>query len=456
MLDTLRERITKALGSLRGNRKLTEAAVEDTLRQVRRALLEADVALPVAREFTELVRQRTVNAEVLESLSPAQTIISIVYEELTLLLGESNVPINQAPSGPTVILIAGLQGSGKTTTAAKLAQHFKQRSQKRVLLASVDVYRPAAIDQLRTLAETAGAHFWETDASQKPEDIAKAAVSHAKKSAIDIVIVDSAGRLHVDTQMMDEIQGVHRAISPHETLFVIDAMIGQDAVNSASAFDETLELTGVIVTKLDSDTRGGALMSVRQVTGKPVKFIGVGEGIDSLEQFHPDRIASRIIGMGDVQTLIESVQQKADQDKVKRFEQKIRKGQRWDLADYRDQIQMSQDMGGASSFVKMIPGLSPEKLTGLSDADATVRREIAIINSMTPHERQRPAIVRASRRARIAAGSGVEVRHVSQLLRKFEKMQKMMRKLRSKNSKMQIPGLEEIPGMEQLRDRFPS
>ena len=451
MLDTLRDRITSALGSLRGNKKLTESVVNDSLRQVRRALLEADVALPVAREFIEQVKVRAVNAETLASLTPAQSIISIVHEELTVLLGDSNVPINQSDSGPTVILIAGLQGSGKTTTAAKLARVLNEKDKKSVLLTSVDIYRPAAIDQLKTLSETVGAEFWNTDPNAPAQDIATAAVAHARRSSIDYVIVDSAGRLHVDQEMMDEIQRVHRAISPHETLFVLDAMIGQDAVNSASAFNEKLDLTGVVVTKLDSDARGGALMSVRQITGKPVKFIGVGEGIDALEHFHPDRMASRIIGMGDVLTLIESVQEKADQDKAKQLEQKVRKGRRLDLADYRDQMLMTLEMGGIGSLAKMIPGLSSSKLPELSGADEVVRREIAIINSMTPHERERPAIIRASRRVRIATGSGVEVRHVSQLLRKYEKMQKTMRKM----ARQQGKGRMQIPGMEQLKDQFP-
>ena len=449
MLDTLRDRITKALGSIRGKRKLSEATVDDTLRQVRRALLEADVALPVARSLIDQIKSRALVSEVLESLTPAQTIISIVQEELTKVLGESNVPINLASSGPSVILIAGLQGSGKTTTAAKLAHVFKHQQQKRVLLASVDIYRPAAIDQLRTLSKSVDVDFWETDVSQKPEAIAKAAVAQARKTATDVLIVDSAGRLHVDQEMMDEIQRVHRVISPNETLFVIDAMIGQDAVNSASAFNDGLELTGVIVTKLDSDTRGGALLSVRHVTGKPVKFIGVGESVEAFEHFHPDRMASRILGMGDVLTLIESVKEKTDEDKAKQLERKLRSGRKLDLADYRDQVQMTLEMGGIANLAKMIPGLSSQSVPDLSGADEVVRREIAIINSMTPRERQFPAIIRASRRARIAAGSGVEVRYVSQLLRKYDKLQKTMRKMGRQKGKMQMPGLEE------LKDRFP-
>ena len=448
MLDTLRERISNALGSLRGKKILTEANIDDTLRQVRRALLEADVALPVARQFIEQVKVRAIDAEVLDSLTPEQTIISIVHEELSALLGQANVPIELASSGPSVVLVAGLQGSGKTTTCAKLAHVFREQK-KRVLLASVDIYRPAAIDQLRTLAETVGADFWETDIGLKPELTAKAAIAHARQGAIDVVIVDSAGRLHIDKEMMAEIQSVHRAIAPHETLFVIDAMIGQDAVTSAAAFDETLALTGVVVTKLDSDTRGGALLAVRQVTGKPVKFIGVGEAIDAFEHFHPERIASRILGMGDVLTLIESVQQKTDEDKAKALEKKLRTGRRLDLGDYRDQMQMTLEMGGIANLAKMIPGMPADKVPGLGNADRDVLREIAIINSMTPHERARPAIIRASRRTRIAAGSGVEVRYVSQLLRKFEKLQRTMRKVGRQKGKMQLPGMEE------LKNRFP-
>lgn len=449
MLDTLRDRIANALGSIRGKKKLSEATVDETLRQVRRALLEADVALPVARTLIDQIKVRALDSEVLASLTPAQTIISIVQEELTKILGESNVPINLTSSAPSVILVAGLQGSGKTTTAAKLAHMFKHQQQKRVLLASIDVYRPAAIDQLRTLSGSVGADFWETDVNQQPEPIAKAALAQARKTSADILIVDTAGRLHVDQQMMNEIKRVHRAVSPVETLFVIDAMIGQDAVNSASAFDEALDLTGVVVTKLDSDSRGGALLSVKQVTGKPVKFIGVGEGVEDFEHFHPDRIASRILGMGDVLTLIESVKEKADENKAKQLERKLRSGRRLDLADYREQIQMTLEMGGIANLAKMIPGLSSASAPDLSGADEVVRREVAIINSMTARERQFPAIIRASRRARIAAGSGVEVRHVSQLLRKYEKLQKSMKKMSRQKGKMQMPGLEE------LKDRFP-
>ncbi len=449
MLDSLRDRITKALSSLRGSRKLTEKNIDETLQQVRRVLLEADVALPVIRQFIEQVKARTVNTQVMDSLTPEQTIISIVHEEMTALLGEANVPINRAEFGPSVILLAGLQGSGKTTTAGKLAHHLIEQEKQRVLLVSIDLYRPAAIEQLKTLAQQVTAEFWETDVSHAPEKIAKAAVAHARKSSIDTIIIDSAGRLHVDETMMHEIQQVQQLIAPHETLFVIDAMIGQDAVNSASAFNDALELTGVIVTKLDSDARGGALMSVRQVTGKPVKFVGTGEGVNALEKFHPDRTASRIIGLGDMLTLIESVQQKTNEEKAKQWEQKLRKGSRLDLADYREQMRMMLDMGGVKNLTSMMPESSAVKQLNSDNADQDLRREIAIIDSMTPHERRFPAAIRASRRARIALGSGVEVRHVNQLLRKYEKLQRNLKKMVRQKGNMNVPG------MDQLTDRFP-
>ena len=449
MLESLRNRINQALGTVRGSNKLSEKAVEEALRQVRRALLEADVALPVAREFIDQVRLRASGAEVLSSLTPAQTMIGIVHEELTRVIGDSNVPLNLSGTPPVVILIAGLQGSGKTTTVGKLARILKREFQKRVMVASVDVYRPAAVDQLRKLAEMVEVDFYETDLGQKPQEIARSAIAHARSLTADVVIIDSAGRLHIDDQMMDELRAIHADISPDETLFVIDAMTGQDAVNSASAFNDALPLSGVVVTKLDSDTRGGALLSVRHITGKPVKFIGVGEAVDALEQFHPDRIASRILGMGDVLSLIESAQQKADKGKAQNLEQKLRKGRRFDLGDYRDQMMMAQDMGGMSSIAKLLPGLSSAKMPDMDKLEESTKRDIAIINSMTPHERRHPAIIRGSRRVRICAGSGVEARFVNQLLRKFDKMQKMTRKFSQNKGKMSIPG------MDNLSDKFP-
>ena len=449
MLESLRNRINQALGTIRGSNKLSEKAVEEALRQVRRALLEADVALPVAREFIDQVRLRASSAEVLSSLTPAQTMIGIVHEELTRVIGDSNVPLNLSGTPPVVILVAGLQGSGKTTTVGKLARILKRQFQKRVMVASVDVYRPAAVDQLRKLAEMAEVDFYETDIGQKPQEIARSAIAHARSLTADVVIIDSAGRLHIDDQMMDELRAIHAGTSPDETLFVIDAMTGQDAVNSASAFNDALPLSGVVVTKLDSDTRGGALLSVRHITGKPVKFIGVGEAVDALEQFHPDRIASRILGMGDVLSLIESAQQKADKGKAQNLEQKLRKGRRFDLGDYRDQMMMAQDMGGMSNIAKLLPGLSSAKMPDMGKLEESTKRDIAIINSMTPHERRHPAIIRGSRRVRICAGAGVEARFVNQLLRKFDKMQKMTRKFSQNKGKMSIPG------MDNLTDKFP-
>ena len=449
MLESLRNRINQALGTIRGSNKLSERAVEEALRQVRRALLEADVALPVTREFIDQVRLRASSAEVLSSLTPAQTMIGIVHEELTRVIGDSNVPLNLSGTPPVVILVAGLQGSGKTTTVGKLAGILKRQFQKRVMVASVDVYRPAAVDQLRKLAEMVEADFYETDIDQKPQEIARSAIAHARSLAADVVIIDTAGRLHIDDQMMDELRAIHAGTSPDETLFVIDAMTGQDAVNSASAFNDALPLSGVVVTKLDSDTRGGALLSVRHITGKPVKFIGVGEAVDALEQFHPDRIVSRILGMGDVLSLIESAQQKADKGKAQDLEQKLRKGRRFDLGDYRDQMMMAQDMGGMSGIAKLLPGLSSAKMPDMDKLEESTKRDIAIINSMTPHERRHPAIVRGSRRVRICAGAGVETRFVNQLLRKFDKMQKMTRKFSQNKGKMSIPG------MDNLSDKFP-
>ncbi len=450
MLDTLQRRFAEAIGPLRGSRQLTEKRIDETLRQVRRALLEADVALPVVRQFTDRVRTRATGSSVMATHTPAETIIGIVQDELIQLLGESNAPLNQSKHGSSVILLAGLQGSGKTTTAAKLARHLIETEKRRVLLVSVDIYRPAAMDQLRTLATAVGAEYWESDATVKPEAIATAAIAHARQSAIDFVIVDSAGRLHVDQEMMTEIENIQRKISPDETLFVIDAMIGQDAVNSASAFNESLALTGTIVTKLDSDARGGALISVRQVIGKPVKFIGVGEGVEALEQFHPNRIASRIIGMGDLQTLIESFESKSDQHRVNELAEKFRKGRRFDLADFRDQLQMALDLGGVEKIAKLTPGLSMDDVPDIGRANDSVRRNVAIINSMTKHERRHPAIIRASRRARIAAGAGVEVRFVSQLIREYAKTSKTMKKMKNVRGRRRM----ETPNDEQLKKFF--
>ena len=453
MLESLTDRITQAFGSLRGSKVLTDKTIDGALTQVRRSLLEADVALPVISEFLHKVRARVSGSQVSAGLTSYQTIVTIVHEELTCVMGEANVPLESSDSSPTVIMVTGLQGSGKTTTVGKLAKSLSTQEGKKVLVASIDVYRPAAIDQLKRLAEMVGVDFYETDVNAKPAKIATNAVAAGKKSGHDYVIVDTAGRLHIDEEMMDEIKIVHSKISPTETLFVIDAMIGQDAVNSASAFNDALPLTGVIVTKLDSDTRGGALISVRHVTGKPVKYIGVGESVEALERFHPDRLASRILGMGDVQSLIETVQEKSDKEKSEKLAKKFIRGKRFDLEDYRDQIMMTQEMGGFSSLMKMIPGVSSEMNPKMKQLEADVKREVAIINSMTPRERQLPAIIRGSRRVRISAGAGVEARHVNQLLRKFEKMQRMTRKLKGGKGK----AAQAMPDMfEEMKRQFPN
>ena len=446
MFESLTERINQALGPLRGSKVISDKAIDDTLRQIRRSLFDADVALPVVTAFLDQVRARVTGTEVRASLTPDQTIISIAHEELARVMGESNAPLELSADGPNVILIAGLQGSGKTTTVGKLARLLRVQEDKRVLMASVDVYRPAAIEQLKKLSDMVGVDFHESTSDEKPVDIARQAVAVGKSDGYDIVIVDTAGRLHVDDAMMDELKLVHAKVSPVETLFVIDAMTGQDAVNSASAFNEALPLTGVVVTKLDSDTRGGALISVRHVTGKPVKFIGVGEATDALERFHPERLASRIFGMGDVLSLIETVQQKADQTKAKKLAKKIVRGKRFDLEDYREQMLSAQNMGGLSSLAKMLPNIPSHPQSKLEQLEQDAIREIAIINSMTPRERQHPAIIRGTRWARISAGAGVETRYVNQLLRKFEKVQKAARKMK---------GVGQKGGMGDMMDRFP-
>ncbi len=451
MFETLTNRFSQALGTIRGRKVLSDKAIDETLRQVRRSLIEADVALPVTSDFINHVRARITGQEIVSSLTPDQTIVGIVHEELTRVMGGSNIPLELSTAAPSVILVAGLQGSGKTTTVAKLSRFLVEQEGKKVLVGSVDVYRPAAIDQLRRLAEMVGVDFFESDVNSNPISIAKQIVVDGKKSAYDYVIVDTAGRLHVDDMMMDELKSVHSTVSPSETLFVIDAMTGQDAVNSASAFNEALPLTGVVVTKLDSDARGGALISVRHVTGKPVKFIGVGEGTDALERFHPDRLASRILGMGDVLSLVETVQQKSDKQKTEKLAKKITRGKRFDLEDYRDQMLETQKMGGISSLIEKMPGLSSNQLPKLNQLEADVKREIAIINSMTPHERQHPAVIRGTRRARISAGAGVEARFVNQLLRKYEKMQRMTRKMKGGKFK----GQNAMAGMEELKRRLP-
>ena len=433
MFNQLSERLKGTFKTLTGRGRLTEDNISDALREVRVALLEADVSLPVAREFIDRVRQRAVGTEVMGSLQPGQAVIKVVQDELVTLMGESNDDLDLSARPPAVVFIAGLQGAGKTTTAGKLGNYLRTRRNKSVMLVSADVYRPAAIDQLQRLAGDLSLEFFPSDAAQKPVDIATAALDHARRNGIEVVILDTAGRLHVDGDMMTEIQALHRAVNPVETLFVVDSMTGQDAVNSAKAFDEALPLSGVILTKTDGDARGGAALSIRHVTGKPIKFMGTGEAMDAIEPFHPDRVASRILGMGDVLSLIEEVEQKVDRDKAEKLAKKLHKGKGFDLEDFRDQMMQMQNMGGLMGMVDKLPGMGnvPQKAMDQL-GDRQTAQTIAIINSMTPHERRFPAVIRGARKKRIAAGSGTRVQDVNRLLKQFMQMQKMMKRMKRK------------------------
>jgi len=428
MFDSLSERIGKTLKTLRGQGRLTESNIKDSLREVRMALLEADVALPVVREFIEHVRERALGENVMQSLTPGQALIKIVNDELVKVMGEANEELDLSVRPPAVILMAGLQGSGKTTTVAKLSRWLKERKKKSVLVASADVYRPAAIDQLQTLAAEVGVQFFPSDPSQDPVDIAKAAIDQGRKLAADVVIIDTAGRLAIDEEMMDEIRRLHAAIDPVETLFVVDSMTGQDAANTARAFNDALPLTGVVLTKTDGDARGGAALSIRQITGKPVKFLGVGEKTTALEPFHPDRLASRILGMGDVLSLIEEAQQKVDHQEAAKLAKKVSRGKGFDLEDFRVQLQQMQNMGGITSLMDKLPGMGNMAAAAQNVDEKQFKRMEAIISSMTMKERQHPAIIKGSRKRRIASGSGTQVQDVNRLLKQFIQMQKMMKK----------------------------
>jgi len=430
MFDSLSERLTRTLRTLRGAGRLTEDNIKDTLREVRMALLEADVALPVVRDFIEQVRVRAVGQEVMSSLTPGQVLVKIVHDELVRLMGASQAALNLAVRPPAVVLMAGLQGSGKTTTVGKLARWLKESQDKKVLVVSADIYRPAAIQQLKTLAAEVGVEFFPSETNQDPVAIGRAAVDYARKHYLDVVIVDTAGRLHIDADMMAEIQRLHKALEPAETLFVVDSMTGQDAANTAKAFGDALPLTGVVLTKTDGDARGGAALSVRQITGKPIKFLGVGEKSTALEPFHPDRVASRILGMGDVLSLVEEVQAKVDRAEAEKLAKKISKGKGFDLADFRDQLRQMQSMGGVASLLDKLPGVSnlPAAVKNQVN-DKEFKRLEAIINSMTPQERKHPDLIKGSRKRRIADGSGTQVQDVNRLLKQFDQMQKMMKKM---------------------------
>jgi signal recognition particle subunit SRP54 len=434
MFESLSDRLNNALRSISGKAKITEENVQGTLREVRMALLEADVALPVVKSFIADVKERAVGSEVLKSLSPGQAFLKIVHEELQKVMGEANEGLTLNTQPPAIILMAGLQGAGKTTTVAKLAKFLKERQKKSVMVVSADVYRPAAIKQLETLAKEVGVEFFPSDISQKPIAIAKAAIAAAKLKYVDVLLVDTAGRLAVDEDMMVEIKDLHAAINPIETLFVVDAMTGQDAANTAKAFNEALPLTGVVLTKADGDARGGAALSVRHITGKPIKFIGMGEKIDALELFHPDRIASRILDMGDVLSLIEEAERKIDKEKADKLAKKMQKGKGFDLEDFRDQLLQMKSMGGLMGMMDKLPGMG--KLGQMGDqmgvAEKQLKQTEAIINSMTPLERRQPEKINGSRKKRIAMGSGSQIQDVNRVLKQHEQMQKMMKKMTAK------------------------
>ena len=430
MFENLTERLSRTVQQLRGKGRLTEDGIRETLREVRIALLEADVALPVVQTFIGAVRDKALGQEILQSLTPGQALVKLVHDELVEIMGARNEALDLRAQPPVTVLLAGLQGSGKTTTTAKLARRLIEQDRKRVMVVSCDVYRPAAIEQLKTLAGQVGAVFQPSHTDQKPADIAREALAEARRQMCDVLLVDTAGRLHVDEAMMAEIREVHGAANPHETLFVVDAMTGQDAANVARAFADRVPLTGVILSKADGDARGGAALSVRAVTGAPIKFLGTGEKLDKLEPFHPDRIAARILGEGDMLSLIEETVQKVDREKAERLAGKLRKGKSFDLEDFREQLAQMQSMGGIASMLEKLPGAAQlqDKLKS-ANPEKDVKRSIAIINSMTRKERRFPDHLKASHRRRIAAGSGTQVQDVNKLMRQFEQARDMMKKM---------------------------
>ncbi|AOY01555.1 signal recognition particle protein [Jeongeupia sp. USM3] len=449
MLENLSTRLSGVVKTLRGNARLTEDNIQDALREVRMALLEADVALPVVKGFIADIKVRALGQEVIGSLTPGQALVGVVYEELTKLMGAQNDGLNLAAVPPAVVLMAGLQGAGKTTTSGKLAKRLKEEQKKKVLVVSADVYRPAAIEQLKTIAGQLDVECFPSDVSQKPVDIALAALDYAKRHFFDVLIVDTAGRLAIDEAMMVEIKAVHAAIKPVETLFVVDAMQGQDAVNTAQAFNEALPLTGVVLTKMDGDSRGGAALSVRHITGKPIKFIGVGEKLTGIEPFHPDRMASRILGMGDVLSLIEDVQKTVDEAEALKMMKKVKSGKGFDLEDFKAQIGQMKKMGGMSALLDKLPGMGQiGEMANQQVTDKAVARIEGIINSMTPAERKKPELIKASRKRRIATGAGVTVQEVNKLLNQFEQTQKMMKQFSKGGMAKMMRGMKGmLPGM---------
>jgi signal recognition particle subunit SRP54 len=446
MFESLTDRLTKSFRNLIGKGKLTDENMQQTLKEVKKALLEADVAYPVVKNFIKDIREQARGVEIGKQFDPAQQLVKIVNDKLVQIMGETCAQLNLPTTPPAVILMAGLQGSGKTTTTAKLAKWLMERQKKKVLLSSVDIYRPAAIEQLQTLAAEVGAGFFE-HAATNPLEIAQAALSEARRKHVDVLIVDTAGRLHIDAQMMEEIQALHQGLDPIETLFVVDGMSGQDAATTAKAFNDVLPLTGVVVTKLDGDARGGAILSIREVTqGKPIKFIGMGEKIEALEPFHPERIASRILGMGDILSLVEELDRKVDKEEADRLSKKLSKGKGFDLEDFRSQLLQMQSMGGLSGLMDKLPGMGQLSKVAKDKAnDKTLPQMLAMINSMTRQERLRPGLINSSRKRRVALGSGNTVQAVSKLLKQFEQMQKMMKKASKKG------GLNKMmKGMEKM------
>ncbi|MBD7989106.1 signal recognition particle protein [Luteimonas sp. Sa2BVA3] len=447
MFESLTQRLSGTIERLRGRGRLTEENIREATREVRIALLEADVALPVVQALIERIKVRAVGQEVLKSLTPGQALIKVVRDELTAVMGAQASDLNLNVPAPAVVLMAGLQGAGKTTTVGKLAKLLKEKRKKKVMVVSADVYRPAAIAQLETLAQQVDVRFFPSDAAQKPVDIVRAAIEDARKSFIDVLLVDTAGRLAIDEAMMAEIKALHAAVNPVETLFVVDAMTGQDAANTAKAFSEALPLTGVVLTKTDGDARGGAALSVRYITGRPIKFIGTGEKVDGLDVFHPDRIASRILDMGDVLSLVEQVESQVDKDKAQKLAEKVAKGKKFDLNDMRDQLEQMQGMGGIHGLMDKLPGMGQipdavkNQVTGKE-----VPRMVAIINSMTKKERRNPALLNGSRRKRIAAGSGVTPADVNKLMKQYQQMEKMMGKLGRGGMKGMMRGLQGMMG----------
>ena len=443
MFDNLSSRLSEAARGLSGKGRITESNIKDTLRQVRLALLEADVALPVVKSFIDRVRDQAVGEDVTKSLTPGQAFVKIIHAELVRILGDTHAPLDFKAQPPVVVVLAGLQGAGKTTTAAKLAKRLIDKEKKRVMLVSTDVYRPAAILQLQTLAAEVGALHCPSSTDDKPVDIVDRALDDARRSHADVLIIDTAGRLHVDEDMMQEVVAVHAKSGANETLFIVDSMAGQDAVNAATVFDRSLPLTGVVLTKADGDAKGGVALSVREVIGKPIRFLGVGEKVDALEAFHPDRMASRILGMGDVLSLVEDIEDKVSKEKTEKLAKKLKKGRGFDLSDLKDQLEQMSNMGGMAAMLEKLPmpgNINPAALKDSAN-EQQLRRQVAIINSMTPGERRFPKTINGSRKKRIAAGSGLQVQDVNRLLKQFTQMEKMMRKMSRGGMKKMMRGM---------------